>query len=219
MKKKRIVLICIFTLLFLGALIGLRVMSSHGVRMTENVADYHTKDYPLYSYVFMSELPECAEVVSFSYYNYWEEAKDYYLELKFTSQEEMNAYLNDLWSEAEASLQKDYQSTDRKWFISDQNPYDPSYTDFFCTYYRIITADTEYTGYSIEPSEDPYIPSYICNFGVISCSFEELTVIQTCVSGHFREGTHHHIPKYFQRFNLPLDEKHERRFYVTQTAE
>lgn len=213
MKIRQLIFFGIILLLVVGVLICVRIILPCGVYVTESVSDYNTAEYPLHLPVFLNELPPCAEVVSFSYYNYWYEANDYYLELKFSSRELMEDYLSEWWVAASESQQQDRRQTDREWFVVDPNPYDSSYTDIFCTTYINSTADMEYTGYSVEPPEDPHSPSYHCNFGVISYSFDELIVIQTYVHGHFREAVHHHVPRFFLRFALPLEERYERRFY------
>lgn len=213
MKKKHLILIGIILIVVVVFLVCLRVMLPCGVCATEDVGDYNTAEYPLHLPIFLNEIPSYAEVASFSYYNYWNEANDYYLELKFSSRKEMEDYLSQWQTAALETLRKDGQPANREWFVTDQNPYNSSYTDIFCTTYITFTAETEYTGYSIEPSGDSQNPLYRCNFGVISYSFDELTVIQTYVHGHFREAEHHHVPRFFLRFDVPLDERYERRFY------
>ena len=192
-------------LCLLCAAIRYWAVSSKEVYFTENVADYNSKQYPLASEVFMPEIPTSANVISFAYYKYWGEAKDIYLELEFSTKEEMETYLSNLKKHGLQSSQ-----TSNGWFVTEPNPYDPSFTDLFCTVFTITEGEQTYTGYSVDPTKESNTITYKCNFAVISYSYEKLIVIQSRVSGFYRHNIHNYTPQYFLRFDVPLDKKHAR---------
>ncbi|MBR4864349.1 MAG: hypothetical protein IKU07_07225, partial [Oscillospiraceae bacterium] len=172
--------------------------------------DYNANGYKVSLCVFPAEIPSNAQVVAFSYYNYWQEVHDVYLELKFDSLSEMESYLSAVKTACTQRCE-DYKSPlDGEWFIEEQNIYNEKYTESFCVLYNISKGEERYTGYIIESNSIGTVLN--CNFGVISYSVNELTVIHTNVTGRFQQNIHNHIPKYFERFNIPLDDKHKRTF-------
>lgn len=205
--KKRIKVILIVLISVCLLFVGVRrwAVANKEVYFTERIADYNSEKYRLIPEIFLDEIPSNVDVISFSYYSYWSEAKDIYLELKFSSKDKMDAYLSELMDHGLQS-----SSIDGELFITEQNPYDPTFTDLFCTTYITFTKDQTYTGYSIDPVKNRDAITYDCNFAVISYSFEKLTVIQSYVCGSYRDNIHDYTPHYFLRFHLPLDEKHDR---------
>ena len=186
-----------------------------GLLFTEDINDYNAEEYPVPLRVFPAEIPSNAEVVSFSYFDYWSESEDVYLELKFNSLAEMNAYLSEVKASCLQTCANYTPPLNGEWFIEEQNIYDERYTELFCTLYSISQREETYTGYVIKNISNEAV--YICNFGVICYSVDELTVIHTLVSGSFQDSVHNHTPKYFSRFVVPLDQKHNRKILlVTQ---
>lgn len=183
-------------------------ISNKEVYFTERIEDYNSRKYPVVPEVFLDDIPSNADVVSFSFYSYWNEAKDICLELKFSSKDEMEAYLSELKAHGLQS-----SKTDAELFVTKQNPYDTTFTDLFCTTYLTCTEDQSFTGYSIDPTKSRDAVTFACNFGVVSFSYEKLTVIQSYACGSFRQNIHDYTPRYFLRFALPLDEKHDRLIY------
>ena len=180
-------------------------IANREVYFTESIEDYFSEECRLPPEIFLDEIPSNADVISFSYYSYWSEAKDIYLELTFSSKDEMEAYLFELKDHGIQSSQ-----VDGELFITEHNPYDPTFTDLFCTTFITYTKNKTYTGYSIDPGKNRDTITCDCNFAVISYSYEKLTVIQSYVCGSFRHSIHNYTPRYFLRFHLPVSEKHDR---------
>jgi len=212
MKKNKlpytIILICIL-IGFAGIYIYAGLTPSE-VDFTTNIENYGSGKYRLDSDIFLNEIPENAEVVNFTYYKYWHEEQDIYLELKFHSKEEMDSYLSNIRETCIKAQQNHSNNTkDRNWFITEQNPYDPSYTDsFFIAHYSNI-AGRDFTGYHMEGKG-------LCfyHFAVISFSYEELTTIQTYACGAFVENAKRYTPRYFIRFQVPMDVTMNRVHYL-----
>ena len=184
----------------------------NGRLYTDDIQDYNSKKYQIPQTVFLPEIPENAEVVEFSYYNYWHEARDVYLELKFQTKAEMDDYLRLLKENGTASCNKDTSADKAEWFVEETNIYDQSFTDLFCLIHCSEDGEGYYTGYRTEVGKDGSICA--CNFGVISFSYEKLTVIQSCTHGWYREAVHDYVPKYLVRFGVPVNENHDRRISI-----
>ena len=207
-KRFSVITISIFILLVIICKVAL---TKEEIYYTDDIINYHTESYPLPP-LFLEEIPSNAQVVSFSYYNYWHEQFDYYLELTFDTSEEMESYilqLKNYYSEKLSHI--DYWPQQGK-IIVDTNPYDSDYTDMFYTIYGTSSSETNRTGYGIKQIGKKL--KYECCFGVISYSLEDLTVIQSYTS-FWTVTTFEHIPKYFTRFNIPNDREFEKYYYLT----
>ena len=189
------------------------IINQRGIQFTEDIRNYNSEIYPIPKTLFPSEIPENAQVISFSYFNYWHEVEDIYLELKFNTLEEMETYLSNIKLTCKAYCQNKNYPKNSGEFIETQNIYNQSYEEMFCTLYWSSGGEKDYTGYNIVKGESGEI-RYECNFGIISYSFDELVVIHTCVYGWYRSNVHKHIPEYFKRFCVPLQENHERILYL-----
>lgn len=217
--KKRVMLLLIGLVVagvFCSIIVSCLLMDDYP-KFTSDIKDYGSDKYLLDSSLFLPTIPSSAKVVDFSYYNYWNEAKDIYLEVRFTSREEMDAYLAAVNEHSMEELEQYCMPTYQEWFVSETCIYDTSYTDSFCLFFRTYHAGEEYTGYSIHPLSISGVTesvTYDCNFGLISYSYEELTVIQTISQGVFRKTVHDYIPAYFKRFHVPLNEEHSRVFNI-----
>lgn len=180
---------------------------------TEDIDNYDTDEFPIGASFFPDEIPSNAQVVAFSHYYYHQnEVYDIYLELKFDSTGEMNSFI----SEITASYLEEQESlepyTNVGWIVEETNPYDSSYTDLICTLYSTATKGEHTTGYRIVMFYEHLM--YKCNSGIISYSAEESTVILSRIRGDIRENIHEYIPKYFTRFNVPIQEGYERVIYL-----
>lgn len=216
-KKKRIT---VFILIVLACLLAFAVYKIATVEYyllyTEDINDYYSEKYSIPSTIFPSQIPSNAQVVSFSYYNYWHKAEDVYLELKFNSTEEMEDYLSVLKSQCITVCKNNPLLKEDNLFASEKNPYNEAFTDLFCLIYFTSSQNKDYTGYRIEKNEEEEIILYECNFGFISYSYDELTVIHSRVRGWYVNTVHNYIPKYFVRFDIPLDTNHERLIYLEE---
>ena len=185
----------------------------YGVLYTESIEDYNTEKYSVRKSFYLDSIPENATVVSFSYYEYWNESSDVYLELRFSTVQELEEHLFSVKNHVKSSLStKPTQPLDNEWFFEVDNPYNEKYADLFCRSYNTSSAEGDFTGYSIEIK--PNYTLYRCNYGIVSYSLEELTVIQSSAVGSFEYFEEAYVPKYFRRFNIPTDEELERRYYV-----
>ena len=190
-------------------------MNVESVRYTDDIKKYNTQEYLAPKTVFPTKIPSSAMVVSYSHFSFWNEAEDIYLELKFKSAKEMESYLTDL-RRACTTICKKNKSDENVFFIETDNIYNKSYKGLFCTIYRSSQYEIDYTGYKIV-KEDADVMRYQCNFGLISYSVEQLTVIHTYVYGWYRSNVHEHIPQYFKRFNVPTQEDHNRVIILPDT--
>ena len=191
------------------------VSCDDGVRYTDSVDDYNRGDYYFYNSFYLSSIPENATVVSFSYYRHvHENASDVYLELRFSTIEELEAHLDAISNHTKTVLASSHtQPYDGEWFFEVANPYDENYVDAFCWDYNgWIDGEKNYTGYSIERKNDHAI--YNCDYGIVSYSVEDLTVIQARAHGRFEPYEEGYTPKYFKRFNIPTNDELVRRYYI-----
>ena len=190
------------------------VSCDDGVRYTDSVDDYNRGDYYFYKSFYLSSIPENATVVSFSYYSHVHESSyDVYLELRFSTIEELKAHLDAISNHTKTVLASSHtQPYDGEWFFEVSNPYDEKYVDAFCWNYNGWIDGENYAGYSIE-NEDNYV-RYKCDYGIVSYSLEDLIVIQTEAHGCFERYVVNYTPKYFKRFNIPTNEELVRRYYI-----
>lgn len=219
-RKKLFVILPI--LLSIGCLIGWIVYNivtvGDGFHHTEDIAEYNSKKYPIVSDVFLEKIPSNAKVISFSYYDYWNEEKEIYLELEFNSLEEMEDYLQSLKkhcfeSVADRKIPSGFQG---EWLMESKNPHDLKYTDLFCVSRTINTQmegsekASDYTGYKIDVRED--LTFYKCYYSIISYSYDDLRVIQSDTRGTFYDKRNNYIPKFLLRFSVPITENFDRMY-------
>ena len=208
MKRRRCVLIVV---LLVACIIGILVYqlnkSTPGIIYTNDIKNYNTDRYRIPNTVFPDVIPSNVRVISFSYYNYWYEESDIYLELQFSAQEDMEVYLESIQNSCISNLQESTPPKNTGWIIDTENIYDTSYKEKFCTQYQASSGNECYTGYKILVDS-----SYICSFGLISYSFEELIVIHACTVGWFTADENNYVPMYFKRFNVPVGGSHKRIF-------
>lgn len=206
-SAKKVIAIVIVLLLLVAILyVAWQLLEDNqGVRYTEDIADYKAPGYPMFDTIFLDSIPDSAHIMSFSNYSYWNEARDVFLELKFDSVESFEAYLSSLktnyLNEVKDSLEP-YNG-----FIEKQNPYNASYVDYMTGYHSAYTSGKNYSGFEIRVQEDETV--FDCCYGIISYSYDELTVIQTTTYGYFRDIIHNYTPKYLLRFQVPLNQDHQ----------
>lgn len=207
MKYRRIsvIIVCVVVLLLVAALFAYLLLSPQDIIYSTNVADYNTTDFPMPSEVFPTLVPENAEIISFSYYHFWSEDEDYYLELKFSSAEELEQYLSATIESCNEYCMRNYSNAVEQWFLEEKNPYNVTYTDLFNICFASYSQNKSYTGYKITENN-----SYICNYGIISYSYADLTVIHTRAAGSFHGDDNNHVPQYIARFDIPIDSLHLR---------
>ena len=212
-KKKNIIVFILIVFACLLTFVVYKIATvDYYLLYTEDIKNYNSEKYSIPSTIFPDEIPSNVQVVSFSYYNYWHEAEDIYLELKFNSTEEMEDYLSVLKSQCITVCKKYNSFKDENLFASEKNIYNESFVDLFCLIYYSSDQNKSFTGYVIENNED--IIRYKCDFGLISYSYDDLTVIHSLVQGWYLNKKHNYIPKYFVRFDIPLDTNHKRLIYL-----
>lgn len=184
-------------------------------KYTDEIADYNTEEYPVNYPIFMVDIPKNADVVSFCFYNYWNECKDVYLELKFNDEAELLEYLDSLMNYAKEYIQLrcGKNLSVEECFIVDKNPYNDSYTDYICTDFAAKVGNDMITGYSISHDDKREIK---CYYGIISYSVSDLTVIQTRSVGSYREELRDqkYIPEYMERFSVDVNAEFTRWYHV-----
>ncbi|MBO5906576.1 MAG: hypothetical protein J6Q85_00285 [Clostridia bacterium] len=221
MKKKLKIALLILTIilaLYLVLRIDAHFAHKKNVLNTQNPEDYSSSishlRYPPED-VFLDTIPSNASVVSFSYYNYWRESEDYYLELKFGTKEELDACLEEIKAKYLNYLQRRNSSRITNPFIEKQNPHDNKFVDLFYTEFHVSTAERDFVGYETEILGGKFNRSV--HFMTVSYSYEDLTVIHSFASGNFYNGkTGDYIPKYFVRFGVPTNEIYERYYDILQ---
>ena len=180
--------------------------SESGETYTNDINDYCSDKYPVYSPLFLDELPSNARVVAFHYYADYGDEQDIYLELKFSDLDDMEFYISKIKTNIVENSKDTYFESNGDFFLEEKNPYNMNYTDLFCSSEYVLTNDKCFSGYEIEYlQKERFIHSF---YALISYSLEELTVIQTCSGGSF--FTERYIPKYFERFDIPLNNEMER---------
>ena len=211
---KRVSFVIVFVLcILLIAFLTYKIFTvENGVLYTQQQVDYNTDKYPITEPIFLDKIPVNARVASFSYYNYWDEARDIYLEIKFDTEEEFNAYLSDLTEKYLKAMEGISPPSNCEWLVKMQNPYNENFVDLFCTAFVSYSENKIFTGYRIVLDDDEC--RYDCNFGVISYSYEELTIVQSLTTGYFCNSIHKYTPQYFVRFSVPFNETTERLIYI-----
>ena len=213
MKRNRSIAITVaLGIILLSFMLIVEKTTDKDVLYTNDVNNYNSNQYRVPLTIFPDKLPSNANVISFVYYNFWNEAGDIYLELRFDTAEDMEDYLFDVKNSCLTECENYNPPKNGKWFIETQNVYNPSYQEMFCAIYNISKGEETYTGYAIESTQEKTV--YTCNFGLIAYSYEELTVIHTNVYGYYQNNIHNYVPVYLKKFAVPLQEDHERYLYL-----
>lgn len=200
-------LIAVLLLMLLG--ISLHSCKEY-VIYTDNIAHY--EEYGVNEWdIFPNKIPTNAQVIKFSYYSYYEEDTDAYLELKFETLSELESYLN----EFKSALLKNYPSkkplyNNDCWFEIDC-PYDENFEEsIYLGHAGHRAADnSHHVGYSTGDFTANFY------FNVLLYSRESLCVIHSSTSGTFNRANKH-TPTYFKRFGIALDENIERMYIFTE---
>lgn len=182
----------------------------------EGVENYEALWWPIMKGFFPQKIPSNSQVESFSYYspNHKNTLYDIYLELKFNTVEETGAFVDEVTNDYLAYTKERLPDSDNSFLIYEVNPYNEGYTDIICTFNSTMSNKKFYVGYKFEKSYDGRELIYKCTFQVISYSYEEKTVILSHSSGWFLEKCDNYIPRYFLRFNVPIENGQNRIYYV-----
>ena len=190
--------LCFFALVIVAIILGFVSPSSY--YCTNEVDNYNKDDYQLPSVLFPEQIPSNADVVHFSYYSYWYEKQDYYLELKFESTEEMEFYLKELKKRALENNPFASGNKRKVEFVEKENLNNSKFVDLFYSGFLSYYKESTYTGYKVQKNGDGDKKLYLCNFGGLSYSYEECVVISFYTVGTFGELDDDYMPKYFTRF-------------------
>ena len=163
-------------------------------------------------------IPESAELVGFSYYNYYRENEDAYLEIRFSSVEDLQAYLVEYMVNAENYLRQYTPPTTGEWFLTVPNPYHSAYTDLVSCHATVHSGGEIYTGYYVEPLGEEGLPWLLANCWIVSFSEEELCVIHSRFRGSFFENEDRYTPKYLRRFQVAVELSLDRRYFLSGEA-
>ena len=182
-------------------------------KYTDDISNYNTEEYPINAPLFMDDIPANAEIVSFKYYNYWNECEDIYLELKFKDEIELSQYVETVMNFAKEYSKTHYGKdfTVDESFIVEENPYNSSYTDCIYIVLSRKSGDNMITGYAISQDDGRDID---CYYRIISYSISDLTVIQTSSVGYYRELLQEYIPQYMERFSVDVNAEFTRWYHV-----
>ena len=223
MKFLKIFLIVVLVVLAIAVLLVIAAVTYaylikleivHKPFYTEDIANYYTGSTGLTKV----ELPQTAEVVSYSRFSdtFYDGDVDEYLELKFSNVDELEKYLSAILEKAEERYHRTIgrELTEEHGYCLEPNPYNANYTDIINYNTHSLGGNIYHMGYSIRPGE---YSIYDTIYSIISYSIEELTVIQTISSGAFFTMDRDYIPKYFTRFNVPLDQPVERWIRLERT--
>lgn len=210
----KIVLLKVITLLLMFSLILSSCMFSIPVIYTDNIKDY-SKHFS--HAIFPEDIPTNAEVVKFTYYSYWNEDYDCYLELSFSNESDMFAYLSKIYDNAMKDASPVFLCND-SCFFEVRNPYNESYTDLLYLGCMVTTLDNtidtekiEYTGFKVNADESPFC---LIAMSVISYSQHELRVIHSATVGSiYSETQNEYIPQYLARFDISIKENSKRHYY------
>lgn len=219
LKCKNVFIVFGVALIFaLGFVVYGKVKYRDAVLYTEDTENYNFGKYQFSNAIFLEELPSNLTVVNFSYYYYWHEKEDVYLEVKFDTVDEMEAYLSTIKQMAiDNNPISSVSFENGTCFFEEQNPYNKSYIDIFYSFPFANKNNVDYVGYSVDTEREN--TEYGGYFSIISYSYEELTIVQTYSSGCYLENVDEYIPKYFRRFDIPLTQNHERYIVLKNTAE
>lgn len=217
LQLKKIVLTVIILIMLLqmtscsNSLVDLLTSDQPYVISSQNVNDYNSDKCHFSESYFLNEVPARATIANLSYFEYYRESCEQYIELKFEDKDSLDYYLSTI---KEHIISKKTSTAEYDpLFIEEKNPYDDRYIDIFYAPAHSITYNTRYTGYSIKVKANDHI-DYTCIYVLISYSYDELTVIQSYTRGTFCSLEEEYVPMYLRRFNVPLDRELERLIYI-----
>ena len=181
-------------------------------KYTNDIEDYNTEKYPLTTLLFPQQIPENATINKFSYYEFYHEDFEEYLELSFKTREEIEIYIENFLATAKDELiTSGYHIFGEDLFIVEENPYNKLYTDVIFTNFGVSNAYEDFTGYKYDKNRD-YGCLSIYSFGCVSYSYEELIVVHSYLSGTFTLENDY-IPQYIEKFNINSNEDLSRIIY------
>ena len=177
---------------------------------TENIAFYEENGINEWD-IFPDIIPNNADVIKFSYYDYYGEDCDVYLELRFETLSDMESYID----EFKATLLKKYPTYNALYnkdcLFMIESLYDESYEEMLYLgdgAYR--KSDNTYSfGYTIENS------TAVFYLDILSYSKDDLCVIHSSTSGTFNNANDY-TPMYLQRFGGTLDKDVDRMYIFTE---
>jgi hypothetical protein len=207
-----VIILCVLVVAFMY--VKLENGRLNSIKITEDITDYNTDEYFILSEVFPAKIPENAQVITFSHVVFWSTAEDVYLELKFNTQDEMLAYLEQILNKSMGDEQRSQWTKPNEQFIRTSNIYAPDYEELFSTKYLAWKSDEFYTGYEVSVTAER--TAYDCDLDLISYCIDDLTVIHTYIKGVFISNVHEYVPIYFRRFDVPIDRNHKRCFYLQE---
>ena len=187
--------------------------------VTEDIDDYNSAEYPLEAFdVFLGEIPDEANVISYHYRKVYSSKYDICLEMSFDTTEQIDSYILKIKEKFLNNHSEDPIVQQYGWAINEENPHDSKYSDIFLTYIQkesnhlSIPSSVGYWYITDSGSPTPRFSGY---FQLISYSYEELTVRQFYTATtivYSREDSVKFTPQYFLKFNVSLDKSSWRIF-------
>lgn len=214
-KTKFVLCILICSLIFVVLLCacGFFTPESEYKKYTVNIEDYNSSEYPL-TPIFPKQIPQNVTVEGFSYYEFYHEDFDKYIELSFETEEDLEKYIEDFLVVSKNELiNNGYKAYSTEWFKVEQNPHNNSYTDVFFTCFHVWQGDDHFTGYEVS---DDHIETN--GMGILSYSYKDLVAIHSYSSGSFT-SENDYIPQYVKRFCIDLTQEYSRIVYFMKTGD
>lgn len=201
------ILLIFFTLFFffssVFATLFAEIIGPNGCSYTEDIANYRKYDNNFSPDYFPACITDDMTVVQFAYYYKYADCdqNDLYLEVKFETEETMNAY-----------LERVKNAFSENGFISYPNPYDSKYTDIIEKEWIVSSASYGDFASVIEFYENDNYTKYVdMKYYSVSYSYDELTMIYnyTDIGSDILFGYNpdkgYYCPKYLERFNVEYD--------------
>ena len=123
MKRFIIIISILFSIAFLYIFIAKPQQSNKNILQISGINHYDPELYSIPLTVFPAEIPSSAHVLSYTYYNYWHEAEDIYLELKFDNLKDMEDYLFNVKQNCLDNCHDYTPLNNNSWFLETENIY------------------------------------------------------------------------------------------------
>lgn len=188
--------------------------------VTENIDDYNSAEYPLDSFdVFLDEIPDEANVISYHYRKIYRSYYDICLETRFDTTEQIDSYILKIKEKFLNNHSENPIVQRNGWAIIEENPHDSEYIDVFLTYTEKDKMDYFAISSAVGFKYRSVVPYFSGSYQLISYSYEKLIVRQFCtydtIQYYLDSETSQnslYTPQYFLKFDVPLDKDVERIF-------
>ena len=198
-----------------------KIKQEEAITVTEDIADYNSAEYPLESFdVFLDEIPDEANVISYHYRKIYRSYYDICLETRFDTTEQIDSYILKIKEKFLNNHSENPIVQRNGWAIIEENPHDSEYIDVFLTYTEKDKMDYFAISSAVGFKYKSVVPYFSGSYQLISYSYEKLIVRQFCTYDTIQyyldsdETAQNSLytPQYFLKFDVPLDKDVERIF-------